>query len=61
MHRLYNSRMQEVVTRVVSDPRYLKNIEYGRPRHGHPEGKVKFHIAELEANLEKKENSKTRT
>ena len=53
MHRLYNSGMQEVVTRVVSDPRYLKNIEYGEPRSGHPEGKVKFHIAELEANLEK--------
>jgi hypothetical protein len=45
--------MQEVVVRVISDPRYLKNIEYGVPRPGHPEGKVKFHIVELEANLEK--------
>jgi len=45
--------MQNIVERVKSDPRYLKNIEYGKPRSGHPEGQVKFHIAELEANLEK--------
>ena len=36
----------------MTDPRYLRNIEYGEPRPGHPEGKVKFHIADLEANLE---------
>ena len=47
------SGMKEVLKQVISDPRYLKNIEYGEPRSGHPEGKVKFHIAELEANLEK--------
>src|SRR4030095_11184890 len=45
--------MKEIVERVLNDPRYLRNIEYGEPRSGHPEGKVKFHIAELEANLEK--------
>src|SRR5512145_954240 len=45
--------MKETVTKVVSDPRYQKNIEYGEPRSGHPEGKVKYHIAELEENLEK--------
>src|SRR5215475_1903450 len=45
--------MQEILARVISDPRYLKNIEYGEPRSGHPEGKVKFHMAELETNLEK--------
>ena len=45
--------MQKIVEQVVTDPHYLKNIEYGRPRSGHPEGKVKFHIAELEANLER--------
>ena len=53
MHRLYNSRMQEVVSQVIADPRYLEGIEYGEPRPGHPEGKVKLHIAELESNLEK--------
>lgn len=45
--------MREIVAQVISDPRYQKNIEYGEPRAGHPEGKVKYHIAELEENLEK--------
>ncbi|HEX2998117.1 MAG TPA: hypothetical protein VHP14_25050 [Anaerolineales bacterium] len=45
--------MKEIITKVISDPRYQKNIEYGEPRAGHPEGKVKYHIAELEENLEK--------
>lgn len=45
--------MKEVVARITSDPRYQKNIEYGEPRSGHPEGKVKYHIAEVEGNLEK--------
>ncbi len=43
--------MKEIVAKVISDPRYLKNIEHGKPRSGHPEGKVKYHIAELEENL----------
>ncbi len=45
--------MKDVLEKIMADPRYLKNIEYGEPRAGHPEGKVKFHIAELEENLEK--------
>jgi hypothetical protein len=45
--------MKEIVERVLADPRYLKNIEYGEPRSGHPEGRVKYHIAELEQNLER--------
>lgn len=45
--------MKEIVAQIISDPRYLKNIEYGEPRSGHPEGKVKYHIADLEENLEK--------
>lgn len=44
--------MKEIIEKIKADPRYLKNIEYGEPRSGHPEGKVKFHIADLEANLE---------
>jgi len=39
--------------KMIADPRYQKNIEYGEPRSGHPEGKVKYHIAALEENLEK--------
>jgi hypothetical protein len=45
--------VKKVIQTILADPQYLKNIEYGEPRPGHPEGKVKFHIAELEANLEK--------
>jgi len=45
--------MKEIVEKIKADPRYLKNIEYGEPRSGHPEGKIKSHIAELEENLEK--------
>lgn len=44
--------MKEILERVQSDPRYVKNIEYGEPRPGHPEGRIKYHIAELEENLE---------
>jgi len=45
--------MQDVISRVLSDPRYLEGIEYGKPRPGHPEGKVRYHIRELEENLER--------
>jgi len=44
---------EKVIKQVIADPRYQKNIEYGQPRSGHPEGKVKEHISDLEANLEK--------
>ena len=44
--------MRAILQQVINDARYLKNIEYGEPRPGHPEGKVKYHIAELEENLE---------
>ncbi len=44
--------MKEIVQQILTDARYLKNIEYGEPRPGHPEGKVKYHIAEMEENLE---------
>src|SRR5689334_22160734 len=45
--------VKDIVEKIFADPRYQKNIEYGEPRSGHPEGKVKYHIAELEENLEK--------
>ena len=45
--------MKSIVERMMADPRYIRNIKYGEPRSGHPEGKVKFHIAELEQNLDK--------
>lgn len=49
----YNqANMKDILEKIKADPRYQRNIEYGEPRSGHPEGKVKFHIADLEANLE---------
>ena len=40
------------VGQVLADPRYQRNIDYGGPRSGHPDGAVRQHIARLEANLE---------
>jgi hypothetical protein len=45
--------VKDILEKIIADWRYQKNIEYGEPRSGHPEGKVKYHIAELEENLEK--------
>lgn len=40
-----------VFNAIISDPRYLANLDWGRPRPGHPEGTVRAHIAEIEGNL----------
>ncbi|NOT03762.1 MAG: hypothetical protein HOP27_04100 [Anaerolineales bacterium] len=45
--------MKEILEKILADPRYQRNIEYGEPRSGHPEGRIKFHIADLENNLER--------
>ncbi len=37
---------------VVTDPRYIANLDWGEARQGHPEGTVRAHIAEIEPNLE---------
>lgn len=42
---------KEIYEKIIADPRYLANIEYGKPRKGHDEGTVKAHIADLEENL----------
>jgi hypothetical protein len=36
---------------VVSDPHYQQNLDWGKPRRGHPEATVRAHIQELERNL----------
>ena len=36
--------------RMTADARYQKNIHWGEPRSGHPEGSIAAHIAELERN-----------
>jgi hypothetical protein len=50
---LNSRRYKKLVGKILADPRYRRNVEYGEPRPGHPEGTVKAHLAELEANLEK--------
>lgn len=45
------SKWEEIYERVVTDPRYIKNIEYGKPRPGHAEGSVKAHLRDLDENL----------
>ncbi len=47
------SEIRKALNLILMDPHYQKNIEYGQPRSGHPEGKVKFHISQLESNLER--------
>jgi hypothetical protein len=44
---------EKIVEQIIADSRYQKNVEFGQPRSGHPEGKVKNHITDLEVNREK--------
>lgn len=37
---------------VTADPRYLRNLDWGEPRSGHPEGTIRAHIDELGRNLQ---------
>jgi hypothetical protein len=43
---------QVVFEAITADTRYRRNLDWGVPRPGHPEGSVGAHIAELESNLE---------
>jgi hypothetical protein len=38
---------------VTQDAHYLRNLDWGEPRPGHPEGTVRAHITELERNLDR--------
>jgi len=38
--------------RIARDPVWLEGVEWGRPRHGHPEGAVKGHIAAVLDNVD---------
>lgn len=44
---------EEILNRIQLDPRYQGNLDWGRPRPGHPEGSIRHHIAELEDNLDR--------
>jgi hypothetical protein len=42
---------QAALEAIKRDPRYQKNLDWGEPRSGHPEGSIRAHIADLEENL----------
>jgi hypothetical protein len=41
----------QVFATMLADPDYLRGLDFGSPRTGHPEGSIRAHIAELERNL----------
>lgn len=43
--------MDQLLEMIVGDPDYQANLDWGHPRPGHPEGTVRAHIRDLEANL----------
>lgn len=47
-----NSLLEPLFQTIIQDRAYLANLDWGKPRRGHPEGTVRAHIAELEQNLE---------
>jgi hypothetical protein len=38
---------------IVSDAEFIRGASYGKPRRGHPEGQVIYHIKEVLANIDK--------
>ncbi len=44
-------KWSDLLNRIQSDEQYLRNLEWGEPRRGHPEGTIRAHIQELEQNL----------
>jgi len=43
---------KQMLDSIKRDPRYQRNLDWGKARPGHPEGTIRAHIAELERNLE---------
>ncbi|MBD3676417.1 MAG: hypothetical protein HUJ26_23140 [Planctomycetaceae bacterium] len=41
-----------ILQQIQADERYHRNLKWGSPRQGHPEGTIRAHIEELEQNLE---------
>jgi len=42
-----------IETAIVSDAEFIRGAMYGKPRNGHPEGQVIYHIEEVLGNIEK--------
>jgi hypothetical protein len=42
---------EKIFCDIQADERYQRNLDWGEPRKGHPEGTIRAHIRELEKNL----------
>jgi len=42
-----------IETAIVSDANFIEGASYGKPRRGHPEGQVIYHIKEVLENIDK--------
>ena len=42
---------EQILRDIKADERYQRNLDWGEPRKGHPEGTIRQHIRELEQNL----------
>jgi hypothetical protein len=42
-----------IFDKIVSSPRYHGNLGWGKARPGHPEGTIRAHTRQVEANLER--------
>lgn len=38
--------------KILNDPEFKKGLFWGKPRYGHPEGKIIYHIAEVLKNID---------
>jgi hypothetical protein len=50
----------ELEKRIVSEAEFIEGAKYGKPRPGHPEGQVVYHIREVLDNVEKYSNAENR-
>jgi hypothetical protein len=42
-----------ILAAITADPRYQRNLAWGEPRTGHPEGTIAAHIRDLQRNLDR--------
>ena len=47
------NKYEKILNALMGDSRYQRNLDWGEPRSGHPEGTVRKHIAEVDENLER--------
>jgi len=50
-----------IETAICLDAEFIKGCSYGKPRKGHPEGQVIYHIGDVLANVEKYSNESDRS